>query len=45
MSTTVVLSLLSTQEVMSSSPTRAGHIKQKTFEIGSDCSFAKSTAL
>jgi hypothetical protein len=28
----------------SSSPARAGRVKPKTFKIGSDCFFAKSTA-
>jgi hypothetical protein len=36
--------LLSIQEVVSSSPARAGHVKPKTLKIGSDCFFAKSTA-
>jgi hypothetical protein len=40
----VVVLSLSIQEVMSLSPTRAGHIKPKTFKIGSDCSFSKSIA-
>jgi hypothetical protein len=39
----VVLSL-SIREVVSSSPARAGSVKPKTFKIGSDCSFSKSTA-
>jgi hypothetical protein len=33
------------REVVSSSPLdRTGHVKPKTFEIGSVCSFVKSTA-
>jgi hypothetical protein len=36
---------LSIQEVVSSSPARAGRVKPKTFKIGNDCSFAKTTAL
>jgi hypothetical protein len=36
----VVLSLSKT-EGMSSSPSRADHVKPKTFKIGSDCSSAK----
>jgi hypothetical protein len=32
----VVVLSLSTQEVVSSSPAQAGHVKPKTFEIGSD---------
>jgi hypothetical protein len=40
----VVVLLLGIREVMSSSPARADHVKFMTFEIGSDCSFAKSTA-
>jgi hypothetical protein len=39
----VVVFSLSIWEVESSSPTRAGSIKPKTFKIGSDSSFAKST--
>jgi hypothetical protein len=39
----VVLSL-SIREVVSSSPARTGCIQPKTFKIGSDCSFANSTA-
>jgi hypothetical protein len=39
----VVLSLCK-REVVSSSPARASRVKPKTFKIGSDCSFAKSTA-
>jgi hypothetical protein len=38
MGSLVVVLLLSIWEVMSSSPARAGCIKPKTFEIGSDCS-------
>jgi hypothetical protein len=34
---------LSIQEVVSSSPACAGRVKPKTFKIGCDCSFAKST--
>jgi hypothetical protein len=34
----------SIQEVVSSSPARAGRVKPKTFRIGSDYFFAKSTA-
>jgi hypothetical protein len=30
---------------VSSSPFRAGHVKPKTFNIGSDCSFAKNPVL
>jgi hypothetical protein len=37
----VVVLSLTIREVMSSSPARAGRVKPK---IGSDCSFAKSTA-
>jgi hypothetical protein len=39
----VVLSL-SIREVVSSNPAHAGRIKPKTFKIGIDCSFAKSTS-
>jgi hypothetical protein len=35
---------LSKREVVSSSPIRAGRVKDKTFKIGIDCSFAKKTA-
>jgi hypothetical protein len=35
---------LSIREVMSLSPARAGCVKPKTIKIGSNCSFAKSTA-
>jgi hypothetical protein len=41
----VVLLLLSIQEVVSSSPARAGRVKPKTFKMDSDYSFANSTAL
>jgi hypothetical protein len=41
----VVMLSLSIREVMSSSSAWAGRVKPKTFKIGSDCSFAKSTAL
>jgi hypothetical protein len=40
----VVVLSLSIREVVSSSPVRAGRVKPKTFNIGSDCFFAKSTA-
>jgi hypothetical protein len=40
----VVVLSPSTREVVSLSPARVGHIKPKTFKIGSDCSFTKSTA-
>jgi hypothetical protein len=40
----LVVFSLSIQEVMSSSPAQAAHIKPKTFKIHSDCSFAKITA-
>jgi hypothetical protein len=40
----VVVLSLSKREVVSSSPTQAGRFEPKTFKIGSDCSFAKSTA-
>jgi hypothetical protein len=41
----VAVLLLSIREAGSSSPARAGRVKPKTFNIVSDCSFAKSTAL
>jgi hypothetical protein len=41
----VVVLSFSIQEGVSSSPARAGRVKAKKFKIGSDCSFAKSTAL
>jgi hypothetical protein len=31
-------------KILGSSPARAGRVKPKMFKIGSDCSFAKSTA-
>jgi NAD(P)-dependent dehydrogenase (short-subunit alcohol dehydrogenase family) len=34
----------SNPEIVSLSPARAGRVKPNTFNIGSDCSFAKSTA-
>jgi hypothetical protein len=40
----VVVLSLSKREVVSSSPTRASRVKPKSFRIGSDCSFAKSSA-
>jgi hypothetical protein len=40
----VVVLSLRIREVLSSSPARAGRVKPKTFKIGRDCSFAKSTA-
>jgi hypothetical protein len=40
----VVVLSLSKRKVVSSSPARAGRVKPKTFKIGSDCFFAKSTA-
>jgi hypothetical protein len=40
----VVVLSLSKREVVSSNPARTGCVKPKTFKIGSDCSFAKSTA-
>jgi hypothetical protein len=40
----VVVLSLSIREVVSLSPARAGRVKAKTFKIGSDCSFANSTA-
>jgi hypothetical protein len=40
----VVVLSLSIREVVSKSPARACRVKPKTFKIGSDCSFAKSTA-
>jgi hypothetical protein len=40
----VVVVSFSIQEVVSSSPARAGRVKPKMFKVGSDCSFAKSTA-
>jgi hypothetical protein len=39
----VVVISLNIREVMSSSPARAVRVKPKTFKLGSDCSFAKST--
>jgi hypothetical protein len=39
----VIVLSLSIRKVVSSSPARAGRVKPKTFKIGSDCSFAKST--
>jgi hypothetical protein len=44
-SSLVVVLWLSIWEVVSSSPARAGRVKPKAYKIGSDCSFAKSTAL
>jgi hypothetical protein len=41
----VVVLSLSNREVVSSSPARSGRVKPKAYEIGSDCSFAKSTAV
>jgi hypothetical protein len=41
----VVVLSLSKREVVSSSSARAGCVKPKTIKIGSDCSFAKSTAV
>jgi hypothetical protein len=35
---------LSIREIVSSRPARASRVKPKTSKIGSDCSFAKSTA-
>jgi hypothetical protein len=40
----VVVLLLSIWEVVSSSPARAGCVKPKTFKIGNDFPFVKSTA-
>jgi hypothetical protein len=40
----VVVLSLSKREVVSLSLVRTGRVKPKTFEIGTDCSFAKSTA-
>jgi hypothetical protein len=40
----VVVLSLGKREVVSSSPAHVGRIKPKMFKIGSDCSFAKSTA-
>jgi hypothetical protein len=40
----VVVLSLSKRKVVSLNPARAGRVKPKTFKIGSDCSFAKSTA-
>jgi hypothetical protein len=40
----VVVLSLSKREVVSSSPAQTGRVKPKAFEIGSGCSFAKSTA-
>jgi hypothetical protein len=40
----VVVLSLSKWKVVSSSPARACRVNLKTFKIGSDCSFAKSTA-
>jgi hypothetical protein len=39
----VVVLSLSKREAVSSSPARISRVKPKTFNIGSDCSFAKST--
>jgi hypothetical protein len=41
----VVVLSLSILEVVTSSPARVSRVKPKTFKIGSDCSFAKSTAI
>jgi hypothetical protein len=38
----LVLSLIK-RKVVSWSPTRAGRVKRKSFNVGSDCSFANST--
>jgi hypothetical protein len=41
----VVVLSFNIREVVSASTARAGHVKPKTiFKIGSDCSFAKSSA-
>jgi hypothetical protein len=40
----VVVLSLRIQEVVSTSPARADRVKLKTFKIGTDCSFANSTA-
>jgi hypothetical protein len=40
----VIVLSLSIRKVVSSSPARAGRVKLKTFKIGSNCSFGKSTA-
>jgi hypothetical protein len=42
--TLVVVLSLSIRKVVSSSPARDGSVKPKTFKLGSDCSFAKSTS-